>query len=213
MKEVRVTFPSGELLLEGVMGLPEGSGPFPGVVVCHPHPLYGGSMDNNVVDSLCQALVQASLVAFKFNFRGVGASQGTYREGVGEEEDVASSISLICSRAEVDAGSIGLAGYSAGAGFACPVGVRDGRVKSLALVSSPLAMFDFEELKACLKPKLLVCAGRDNFSSLSRSLDFFRGLPEPKEWHGVAEADHFWWGQEESMAEKVTAFFIRTLKE
>jgi alpha/beta superfamily hydrolase len=60
MQQQRITFPSGSLKLEGILYLPEGNGPFPGVVVCHPHPLYGGSMDNNVVDAVCGALVQSS---------------------------------------------------------------------------------------------------------------------------------------------------------
>ena len=117
MKEIEVRFPSGELLLEGVLGLPEGDGPFPAVVVCHPHPLYGGSMDNNVVNSICEALTRASLVSFKFNFRGVGGSQGTHSGGAGEQEDVAAAISFVSDQAEVDPGRIGLAGYSAGAGY------------------------------------------------------------------------------------------------
>ena len=212
MKVIDIRFPSGELLLEGVLGLPEGDGPIPGVVVCHPHPLYGGSMDNNIVNSLCLAFVKASIAAFKFNFRGVGGSQGTYRQGEGEREDVAAAVSFISDRTEVDAARIGLAGYSAGAGFASLAGAGDARVKTLALVAPPLTMFDFNELMTCLKPKLLVCAGRDNFTSLSRSLDFYRGLPEPKEWHGIAEADHFWWGYEGQVADKVTDFFVRSLK-
>lgn len=75
MKEERVNFPSGTILLEGILAIPQGAGPFPAVIVCHPHPLYGGSMDNNVVNSLSEALAQASLISFKFNFRGVGGSQ------------------------------------------------------------------------------------------------------------------------------------------
>ncbi len=116
MKETEVSVPCGELLLEGVLGLPEGNGPFPAVIVCHPHPLYGGSMDNNVVNSLCEAFMTASLVSFKFNFRGVGESQGEYSGGKREAEDVSAAIDYVSGVSEVDNQRLGLAGYSAGAG-------------------------------------------------------------------------------------------------
>ena len=58
MKKVEIVFPSGQLSLEGILSIPEGSGPFPAVIVCHPHPLYGGSMDNNVVNSLVEAVAR-----------------------------------------------------------------------------------------------------------------------------------------------------------
>ena len=213
MKQIEVKFPSGELLLEGVLGLPGGKGPFPAVIMCHPHPLYGGSMDNNVVDSICVALAHASLVSFKFNFRGVGRSQGTHSGGAGETEDVAAAISFVSDLAEVDLERIGLAGYSAGAGYALPICVNDVRVKALAAVSPPLAMFDFEMLKDCRKPKFLISGDRDSFTSVSQFLQFCQGLAEPRECHSVESADHFWWGHEKALAEKVVAFFTRELGE
>ncbi len=76
MKKAKVGFHCGKLSLEGVLALPEGIGPFPTVIICHPHPLYGGSMDNNVVGSISEALTQASIISFKFNFRGVVISEG-----------------------------------------------------------------------------------------------------------------------------------------
>ena len=78
MKESRVRFRCGGLSLEGVVGLAEKSEPSPAVIICHPHPLYGGSMENNVVDSLFGAFSELSIIPFKFNFRGVGNSEGEY---------------------------------------------------------------------------------------------------------------------------------------
>ncbi len=95
MKQTRVSFVSGGLVLEGMLAVPEGTGPFPAVIVCHPHPLYGGSMDNNVVNSISETLVQASLVSLKFNFRGVGGSQGEFGQGIGEQEYVEAAISFL----------------------------------------------------------------------------------------------------------------------
>ena len=213
MKETEIKFSSGELSLEGILSVPEGTGPFPAVIVCHPHPLYGGSMDNNVVHSLCGALGRSSLVSFRFNFRGVGGSQGKFSQGAGEQEDVGAAISFVTGVPEVNSEQIGLAGYSAGAGFALSVGVKDARIKALAAVSPPLSMFDFGSLKNCLKPKLLVSGSGDEFTPSSQFMQFCRNIPEPRECTSIEGADHFWWGYEEELAIKVASFFADALKE
>jgi hypothetical protein len=211
MKKTRVSFPSGELFLEGIIAIPEGVGPFPAVIVCHPHPLYGGTMDNNVVYSLSETLTQASLVSFRFNFRGVGGSQGHFSQGIGEQKDVEAAIFFISTLKEVNAERIGLAGYSAGAGFALPVGFEDERIMALAAISPPLSMFDFAFLKSCLKPKLLISGSRDDLIAIGQFLEFCQNLPNPKEYQVIQEADHFWWGYESRLAAKVTSFFTKVL--
>jgi len=211
MKRTRVSFPSGGLVLEGILAIPEGAGPFPAVIVCHPHPLYGGSMDNNVVNSLSETLTQASLASFKFNFRGVGGSQGEFSQGIGEREDVEAAISFVSTVKEVDYKRIGLAGYSAGAGFALPVGFNDDRIRALAAVSPPLPMFDFDFLKNCPKPKLLISGSKDEFIPINQFLEFCQNLPEPKECESIEGADHFWWGYESRLAAKVATFFTKVL--
>jgi hypothetical protein len=211
MKETRVSFPSGELFLEGILAIPEGAGPFPAVIVCHPHPLYGGSMDNNVVYSLSEVLTQASFVSFKFNFRGVGGSQGEFSQGIGEQGDVEAAISFINTAKKVDSKRIGLAGYSAGAGFALPIGSKDHRIKALAAISPPVSMFDFDFLKSCPKPKFVISGSRDNFTPANQFLALCQNLPEPRELEIIEGADHFWWGHESSLAARVTTFFVKTL--
>jgi alpha/beta superfamily hydrolase len=212
MRRIDTTFPCGGLSLEGVLNIPDGAGSFPAVIVCHPHPLYGGSMYNNVVDSLCQAIVEASFISFKFNFGGVGGSEGVYSNGVGEREDAAAAIAYVSGLAETDFQRIGLAGYSAGAGFSFPVGIEDARVKALAAVSPPLSMYDFSPLKDCIKPKLLISGNRDGFVSERGFIEFCGELCEPREFHVIDGADHFWWGYEAGLAERVAAFFSRALK-
>lgn len=207
MRGEMVKFPGGDITLEGIAGVPEGDGPFPVVIVCHPHPLYGGDMYNNVVSTVCAALAQASLVAFRFNFRGVGGSGGRYGEGVGEQEDVRSAISYVETLSYVDKGRIGLAGYSAGAGFGIPVACRDERVKAICAISPPLSMFDFACLNECAKPKLMLCGGRDDFTPAERFFEFCESLPDPKECVTVDGSDHFWWGHESALADRVAGFF------
>lgn len=211
MRQESVRFPSGKLSLEGALAVPEGKTPFPAVIICHPHPLYGGSMDNNVVHALSQALVRASIASFKFNFRGVGQSQGEFGQGMGEQEDVAAAISFLIKVKEVDHNRIGLVGYSAGAAFAFPVATEDLRVKAIAAVSPPLSTFDFDCLRNCSKPKLFILGTRDDFTSAHQFQKFCQSLPEPKQCETVEGADHFWWGYESKLAAKVIAFFGKVL--
>lgn len=96
---------SGQQALEAVLDLPSTEVThLAGVVVCHPHPLYGGDMDNYVVSALCRGLVEQGIAALRFNFRGVGRSTGTYGEGKGEIEDARSALTYLASRPEIDAG-------------------------------------------------------------------------------------------------------------
>ena len=169
-------------------------------------------MDNNVVNSLCEALTQASLISFKFNFRGVGRSQGKSGQGVGEQGDVEAAISFVATADGVDSVRICLAGYSAGAGFALPAGFKDGRIKALAAISPPLSIFDFEFLGGCLKPKLLISGSRDDFTPIGQFLKFCESLPDPREYNSINGADHFWWGYESKLAAEVATFFAKALR-
>ena len=207
----KIKFASGGLSLEGILNIPEGSGSFPAAIICHPHPLFGGSMDNNVVNSLFSALSQASFILLKFNFRGVGGSEGEFSQGIGEQEDVSAAISFVSSVKGVDMKKIAIVGYSAGAAFGLPIGFEDNRIKALVAISPPLDMSDFEFLRNCLKHKLLLSGGQDDFTPSSRFLEFCQMLPEPKEYHVIEAADHFCWGYENIIAIKVTAFLNSVL--
>ena len=211
MNLVHITFPCGDISLEGAWHFPQTKATSPAVIVCHPHPLYRGDMSNNVVLAICQALAQQGIAAFRFNFRGVGGSQGEFGQGTGEQEDVEAAIAFISTVKEVDSKRIGLAGYSAGAGFGLPVGFKDDRIRALAAISPPLPMFDFNFLKSCPKPKFLISGSRDDLIPIDQFLEFCQNLPEPKECESIEGADHFWWGYESDLAAKVTAFFTTVL--
>lgn len=169
-------------------------------------------MDNSVVCTVSETLARASLASFRFNFRGVGRSQGEFSQGIGERHDVEASISFVSKADQLDAGRIGLAGYSAGAGFGLPVGVSDARIKALAAISPPLEMFDFEFLKDCPKPRLIVLGSGDDYTPAGRFLEFCRSLSEPKDCETIEGADHFWRGHESRLATRVTAFFVTVLR-
>ena len=209
MIENRVKFPCGDLILEGMTVVPESKGPSPGVVICHPHPLYGGEMNNNVVVPICQALAQASIASLRFNFRGVGASQGKFAEGIGEREDVVAAISYLSTLETVDKDRIGLCGYSFGGAVSLEVAPADERVKALALISP--AVSTYVPLKQYTKPKLIVCGGADQFVSIISLQRLAEELPPPNDFELVSGADHFWGGYEDRVAARVTAFFVNAL--
>ena len=208
MAETRVTIPCGDISLEGVYGAPEAEATFPAVVVCHPHPLYGGMMENNVVIAICHALSQNSMAYLRFNFRGVGCSQGTHDNGIGERDDVAAALEFVASMTGVDRDRIGLCGYSFGAGVALEVAAVDERVQSLALVSPLLASRAIQDY---VKPKLLLWGGRDLALPAADLREFIKGIPEPVQYDVIEGADHFWWGFEDSVATRTAAFFADTI--
>ena len=192
--------------------MPEGYEPFPSVVVCHPHPLYGGTMDDFVVMAVCEALLRESIAAFRFNFRGVGGSDGLHGKGVGEQEDVRAAVSFLSSRQEIDAKRIGLAGYSFGAGVALSVAPQEDRVQAVAAISPALPAAS-SPLRSYVKSKFLVVGSADTFIPGDRFLHLVGELAEPKEYQVISGADHFWLGYEREMAKSVASFFSRILKE
>ena len=211
MKETRVKFSSMDLTLEGITTVPDGNGPFPGVVVCHPHPLYGGEMDNNVVLPVCQALGQLSIVTLRFNFRGVGRSEGKFANGVGERDDVAAAISYLSSLETVEKERIGLCGYSFGGAVSLEVAPKDERVKALALISPDISTY--APMKQYTKPKLVICGGADQFVSIIALQRLAEEMPPPNDFELVAGADHFWNGFENRAAARVATFFANAFKQ
>lgn len=207
MNQQRVTFPCGDILLEGVWHLPEGTGSFPVVIVCHPHPLYGGDMSNNVVTAICQALSRQSIAAFRFNFRGVGRSGGAYGEGIAEQEDIKAALTFVSSAEGIDANKIGLAGYSFGARVTLPVAVQDERVSQLALVSPALEDSGWEELGKYPRPKFIILGDADEFIPVGWAEQYIEDNPDHKQYQVVAGADHFWWGYEDEVGREVARFF------
>jgi uncharacterized protein len=211
MAQCYVKFISGKLTLEAAWHYPEGAGPFPAVIVCHPHPLFGGDMSNNVVMAICQGLCQQGIAAFRFNFRGAGGSQGSHADGVGEQEDVKAALSFVAKDTKIDNSRIGLAGYSFGAGIALSTAPGAEQVKAIALISPPLDMPQWEDFYQYKIPKLILSGSEDAFFSATQMIKQAQKLSEPKEYEIVRGADHFWWGFEPQLAAKVVPFFKRYL--
>jgi len=207
LNSVPVRFPCEDITLEGELLLPAGNGPFPGVIVCHPHPQYGGNMLNNIVTAVYQILPTSSIAALRFNFRGVGNSEGGFGGGIGEQEDAKAALTFLRSTSDIDGGRIGLVGYSFGATAAFPVALRDEMVSLLALVSPYLSDPNWEQLKSYHRSKLLIVGDADFVLPLERFQQHMKDMAEPKESHIVSGADHFWGGYEGELAQKITDFF------
>jgi alpha/beta superfamily hydrolase len=205
LRREHTTIPCGDISLEACWHFPETKGPWPAVVVCHPHPLYGGTMSSNVVFAICQALAEKNVAALRFNFRGVGQSGGEYGEGIGEQEDVKAALDFAIATDGIDQERIGLAGYSFGGMVALPVALKDERVKRLALISPALSEGSWEELKRYNKPKFVIAGENDFVIPREQFLNYAAEMPQ--EYQVIKGADHFWGGYEEEVAEKVSGFF------
>ncbi len=203
----RVEFTVGEATIEGELHLPAGTGPFPGVAVCHPHPVYGGDMNNNVVVTICRALVSQGVAALRFNFRGVGASGGRYDGTGGERDDTVAALAWLSSREDIDPSRIGLAGYSFGGGVALPVALGDERVRRLMLVSPALSDSGWGELEKYPRPKLVVVGGADSVVPSERFEELRTAARSPADYKLVPGADHFWSGFEVAIGADVEGFF------
>jgi alpha/beta superfamily hydrolase len=200
----RIFFSCGDLRLEGELSLPEGKTPFPAVVICHPHPLYGGNMDNNVVTAVCSALDKESIATLRFNFRGVGNSGGKYSEGLGEQDDVKAALDFVLKLPEIDNKRTGLAGYSFGGLMALSVAIEESRVKQLALISPALKEKGWTQFKEYKMPKLVLVGDVDEMVTF-RSYQHLFG--DSKQYQIVAGADHFWAGYEMEISNKLARFF------
>lgn len=207
MSEPRaVTFKTDDgLALEGRLELPA-TIPAPGLVVCHPHPLYGGEMRNNVVDALCRAALSSGFAALRFNFRGVGGSEGRYGQGVAEQNDARAALHYLRRLPEVDGERMALAGYSFGA--AVSLRAADASLRGLVLVSLPTMMGRLDP-PAGSSPVLLVSGDNDEYSDEDDLTAFAESMGERAELVSHRGVDHFWWGSDGRLVETVSAFLKR----
>jgi alpha/beta superfamily hydrolase len=205
-----VTVPGGEVTLEGMLHLPEGSGPFPGAVVCHPHPQFGGDMYNNVVGALVKACLGSGVAALRFNFRGVGESTGAYGGGEAEKSDVIAALDYLRARREIDGSKVALTGYSFGAMVA--LRVADGRedLAAVVAVSTPTQHATLDGLHLAA-PALFVTGDRDEYCDHELLQEHREQLGGDVTVVVVPGVDHFWWGSDGRLIEAVSGFLREQL--
>jgi alpha/beta superfamily hydrolase len=176
-------------------------------VLCHPHPLYGGTMDNNVVCAARDALADAGVGSLRFNFRGVGRSTGRFEDGVGEALDVAAACSHLRSLGGAEK-VYGVA-YSFGAWVFSRAVTKGLPVDGAVLVSPPVTFIDFSDLTLPDAPCLIVVGDRDEFCSLSdldQWLDSQPARSQPLEKAVLNRADHFYLGCERALKSEIQNF-------
>jgi len=166
-------------------------------LVCHPHPLYGGTLHNKVVFHAMKALNNFGFPVLRFNFRGAGLSQGEHDHGNGEAEDVGTALDWLEREFHLP---VIFAGFSFGAAVGLRVGCPDARVSAVIGLGLPVdaigdRVYDFEFLRDCTKPKLFVSGDRDQFGPRAKLEKVVAALPEPKKLVIVEGADHFFEGR------------------
>ncbi len=207
MKEEKIFFTSSGVKLEGLVNMDEALSAKGGVVLCHPHPQYGGDMHNPVILAGAHAAWEAGLSTFRFNFRGVGESGGVYSDGIGETEDVQTAVEYLNKTFGERDHFLILLGYSFGAWAGLPVAIRDGRIDGMVAVAPPLEMFDFGFLKECKKKKLIIAGSQDLFCPLPRLEEWYHQIDEPKSLTIIQGADHFFFSHHRSLIPPLKEFF------
>ena len=162
-------------------------------IVCHPHPLYGGTLHNKVVFRAAKAAIHLEVPVLRFNFRGVGQSEGEHADGIGERDDARAALDYLVRRFPQT--PVSMMGFSFGSVVALAVGSADARVNSLVGIGLPVNSSDFHFLHPIRKPKLLVQGTRDTFGSQEKVEKLFSSLKEPKRLRLVEDADHFLTGK------------------
>lgn len=194
--------PAGRL--EAILMFPDGE-PAAAAVVCHAHPLHGGLMHFKVVFRAAKALQEHGLAVLRFNFRGVGLSEGAHDHGHGEQDDVRAALGELEKRFPGRPTVLG--GFSFGSQMALRVGVDDPRAAALFALGYPLRnVTDTSFLEGCTKPRLFVQGEQDAFGTSEEMRTLVERLPEPRRLVIVPDSDHFFAGHLEELQGAVSAW-------
>jgi len=182
-------------------------------LVCHPHPVYGGTMHNKVVFHAMKALNSFGFPVLRFNFRGTGLSQGEHDHGRGEVEDVRSALDWLGHEFQLP---LIFAGFSFGAAVGLEAACPDDRVRVLIGLGVPVKAvdertYDLDFLRSCRKPKLFLSGSRDQFAQRTLLEELARSAAEPKRLVIIDSADHFFAGRLREMREAIENWIGETL--
>jgi alpha/beta superfamily hydrolase len=194
--------PAGQL--EALLEEPEDVAPIEACLVCHPHPLGGGTMHNKVVHRMAKALRLSGRVVLRFNFRGVGKSAGEHAHGIGELEDARAALAWL--RERYPQLPYALAGFSFGSRVILRLGCELGLATKLIAVGFPTTRETFPFLAACALPKIFISSTHDEFAPRETLEEWFAAFAEPKRLVWVEAQDHFFAGNLDGLEAAVTAF-------
>jgi hypothetical protein len=191
--------PAGRL--DAMLEEPDDGSPRMVAVVCHPHPLYGGTMHTKAVHRIARGLRRAGVVALRFNFRGVGRSQGEYSHLAGEIEDARAALTWL--RGQYPDLPFGLAGFSFGARAITRLGCEIGGARWLLAAGFPTHFAPTDYLEVCSAPKVFIQSTHDKFGPREELETLFAKLPEPKRLIWIKSPDHFFAGALNELEETV----------
>jgi len=182
-------------------------------LVCHPHPLYGGTLHNKVVFHAMKALNSFGFPVLRFNFRGAGLSEGEHAGGLGEVEDVRTAFDWIEREFPLP---IVFAGFSFGAAVGLRAAYADERVPALIALGLPAVpiegrVYEFDFLRDSPKPKLFVSGSRDQFAPAGKLEVLVNTFAEPKKLVRIEAGDHFFEGRLREMRETMEAWIRETI--
>ncbi len=187
--------------LEALLEEPEESAPREAVLVCHPHPKHGGTMHNKVVYRLARGLRKSGAVVLRFNFRGVGRSEGVYDEAIGELDDARAALDWL--RERYPDLPYSLAGFSFGSRIILRLGCQLGTASRLIAVGFPTWREDNTYLSHCTTSKLFIQSTVDEFGPREALDLLFQNFAEPKRLMYIPAADHFFAGSLEELESAV----------
>jgi hypothetical protein len=191
--------PAGRL--EALIEEPESEAPLLAALVCHPHPLFGGTMRNKVVHRMARGLRRAGAVVLRFNFRGVSRSQGEYGQLEGGTEDARAALAWL--RERYPDLPFALAGFSFGARVVTRLGCGAEGARFLLAVGFPTRMSGAEYMESCPPPKIFVASAHDEFAPRPEVEALLARMAEPKRLIWVDGADHFFAGALDALEETV----------
>jgi alpha/beta superfamily hydrolase len=193
--------PAGRM--EALLEEPEDFAPRMSAVVCHPHPLYGGTMHNKVVYRLARGLRRAGIVVLRFNFRGVGSSAGEHGHLEGEIEDARAALAWL--RQRYPALPCALAGFSFGSRVITRLGCEAKGAGFLMAAGFPTRWGSPDYLENCTAPKIFIQSTNDEFGPRAELEEMYALFPAPKQLHWIEAADHFFAGGLGELEERVKA--------
>lgn len=189
--------------LEALLTVPEGARG--AAVMCHPHPLFGGTMNNNVCYHAALALAETGRATLRFNFRGVGASEGAYDEGRGEQDDLRAALAWLIDRTGDEAPVVG--GFSFGSRVAIDVASTwQGPLAALVAIGIAPRLFDLTGLLRCTMPTLVVQGDADEYGPLADVHALLAEAPPTTRLHVVGGAGHFFEGRHGELRTAVRTF-------
>lgn len=187
LREVTLAGPAG--VLEGLLQERDPHDHALAAVVCHPHPLHGGTLHNKVVHRIASVLHELGAAVLRFNFRGVGRSQGTHEEGVGELEDARAALRWM--EARHPGTRLWVAGFSFGAWVAARLAASEPGVERVILVAPSVGTSDFSAMRVCATPKLVIQGTNDDLCPPALLEAEFPTWADPKTLIKVEGATHF----------------------